>query len=201
MSLVRSLRSHTAANRAQTAAPNPDTFGDLYHITDDAIPGDPDPTDLDSYLNVLTEVANRLGFVSIMDATLADTRRYMSTTSISDRMKEFAQTGCFGELFRLYRESGAFRNLAPQLLGEKTCQLSQLLYEQEFNEVRKLDTLNKPMAEWNHDYFAAFDFVRIYEEIKEKPPNLVGLLDMLSSNTYEGVSSCKGYTLRRARVL
>jgi hypothetical protein len=41
---------------------------------------------------------------------------------------------------RLYCESGAFRNLAPQLLGEKTCQLSQLLYEQEFNTVQKLDT-------------------------------------------------------------
>jgi hypothetical protein len=45
------------------------------------------------------------------------------------------------------------------------------------------------MAEWNHDYFAAFDFASIYEEIKEKSPNLVGLLDTLSSGTYDGVSS------------
>jgi hypothetical protein len=110
MSLILRSRSRTPTNRPTS---NPDTFRDVYHVTDDAIPGDPDPTDLDARLNVRTAEANRLGFVSLMDAALADTRRFPSSTSIADHMNHTIHHLSDTQFFSAVRQIQGWKSVEP----------------------------------------------------------------------------------------
>lgn len=152
----------------------PDTFGEMYAIDEDSKFGEHEGEALMQRLSLLTKMAHRLGFMSLQDAAFADAKQYKTDKDSRERLLAFAAAGCHEKLISIFCDCIDTRSKFQ--VPEKM----ESIYLQEFEGLRRLEILNNNLREWDSDYFTAFSFPAIHEDMATCAPNLVRLLDGLA---------------------
>src|SRR5579871_5567745 len=78
------------------------TFLDCFGVEARGRPGHPDPQLLTERLSQLNQHANKLGFVSLLDACLAEARQRDRNGPTYQNIENFVTSGCLDELLSLF---------------------------------------------------------------------------------------------------
>ena len=162
------------------------SFGDIFAVTDDDVPGVYDAISLDERLTELLKYARRLGFMSLFDSALADARRgKLGNSQTRSQMRTFTGGGCFTELVTLFNEC-AISKINPwrqlDTLSPAECvSLTLPIYREEWKTLRTLPQLNRPFNRWTPDYISMFSFVEIYHQMKKAAPHLFQTIECLTT--------------------
>jgi hypothetical protein len=161
----------------------PDTFGDLFAIDATSQYGQFDPDCLSERLHFLTNTAQRLGFMSLQDAALADAEQYEVDDYTRERLQEFSVAGCHERLIALLFDRDVLETDGQHRL-DIPAQVEKV-YLDEFEALRKLDILNKSLQDWDLDYFTDFSFQGIHMEMLKQAPNLLRLIHALAGTNLQ----------------
>lgn len=159
-------------------------FTETFSIDENALPGCPDTTDIEQRLDILNSQARELGFTSLLDASLAEARQHNFSNNSKEHLLSFAQTGCLVELMTIFRDcllSDPDSQKIIDLIINTSSPLFDEVYIREFDAIRKLQVLNKPLKQWDPEYFAAFSFVNIYTAMQKCAPNLIRLINTFAA--------------------
>ena len=128
----------------------PEFDPDIYSIEGEHVPhGKHHPGDIEERLEILNKQAQKLGFSSLLDATLAEARQYDSNVGSRENLDTFENAGCLEELMTIFHncfQDSQRRLLEPKI--ETVTHPSEAVYIEEFNALRKLDVLNLPLKNW-----------------------------------------------------
>ncbi|TMC20417.1 MAG: hypothetical protein E6J34_12725 [Chloroflexi bacterium] len=156
----------------------PDTFGDLFAVDATSQYGQFDPDCLSERLHFITNTAQRLGFMSLQDAALADAEQYEVDDYTRERLQEFSVAGCHERLIALLFDRDVLETNGQHRL-DIPAQVEKI-YLSEFEALRKLDIMNKSLQDWDLDYFTEFSFLGIHTEMLKQAPNLLRLIHALA---------------------
>jgi hypothetical protein len=159
-------------------------FTETFSVDENAPPGCPDTTDIEQRLDILNIQARELGFTSLLDASLAEARQHNSSNNSKEHLLSFVQAGCLAELMTIFRDcllSDPDSQKIIDLIVDTSSHLFDQVYIREFDAIRKLQVLNKPLKQWDPEYFAAFSFVNIHTAMQKCAPNLIRLINTLAA--------------------
>lgn len=159
------------------------------------------------YRNQLKELgleAQRVGFPSLLHAGLAEARQHCSSNEGKKYFESLVVAGYLEELMEVFREGmwkGEGSRSEISRFAEATIHLHEAIYVNEFNNIRNLEVLNHSFATWEPEYFAKFNFVDIYSAMQECAPNLIRMINMLTSTCKTNNDSALTVTEKRYVVM
>ena len=148
------------------------SFEHCFQVNAGGRPGQAEPEKIRERLADLNQCANNLGFVSLLDACLAEARQRDRKGLAYVNVENFIRSECLDELLGLFGQ----RNEA---IDADACRRAESTYVDEFKIVRQLDVMNHPASRWQADSMSDFSFDNLHSRMLQSAPNLLRLMDLL----------------------
>jgi hypothetical protein len=140
-----------------------DNFGDLYAIHSGSKHSEFDPDELTERLKTLTNYAHKLGFMSLLDAALADAQMHKTNKDSRERVLQFSAARGHEKLLSVFTECCTRDSNGRRMFDIPPA--VETVYESEFDSLWKLRIMNKGSNTFDSEHFREFSFTTIYGEM------------------------------------